>query len=116
MLKLKLNQTLKNLAGEPIKDGEGKEVMLGKVMANAIISVSNTTDPTKNYLLATRMYQEEEITFTAEDLEYVKKQIKEAGSAGGAVFPVLYKGQILNILSKVDKEDEQENKAKQDKA
>lgn len=97
MLKLNLKQPLMNLAGEPIKDGEGNEVLIGKVMANALLSVGGTVDPTKNYLLATKLYQDAEIEFDAETFVYLKKQMREAGG-GGAVFPTLYKGQILNIL------------------
>lgn len=107
MLKLNLKQPLKNLAGEPIKDGDGKEVRLGKVMANAIISVGNTTDPTKNYILSTQLYQQDEITLNAEDLVYLKKQIREAGG-GGAVFPILYKGQILDILDRLELDNKDE--------
>lgn len=110
MLKLNLKQVLKNLAGEAIKDSDGKDVVLGKVMANAIISVGGTVDPTKNYLLATALYQQEEMELKAEDLVYLKKQIREAGNAAGTVFPVLYKGQILNILDGLELNEQEETK------
>lgn len=110
MLKLNLKKPLKNLAGDPILDSEKNEVLIGKVMANAVISASNTTDPTRNYLLATKLYQEKEIIFTAEELEYVKKQVREAGAIAGNIFPVLYKGQILHILEKLDKESSEDGK------
>ena len=115
MLKLNLKKPLKNLAGDPILDSEKNEVLIGKVMANAVISASNTTDPTRNYLLATKLYQEKEIIFTAEELEYVKKQVKEAGAIAGNIFPVLYKGQILHILERLDKDENGEGKTEQNK-
>lgn len=101
MFKLNLLQPLKNLAGEPILDTEGRETLLGRVLANAVISVNGTTDPTKNYLLATQLYQSDSISLNAEELVYLKKQVREAGG-GTAVFPTLYKGQILNILDSLE--------------
>lgn len=113
MLKLNLKQPLLNLSGKPIKDEDDKVVEIGKVMANAIISNHTTNDATRNYILATKFYQQDEIEFTAEDLEYVKSQIKEVGkdpAKTGTILPVIYKGQILEILDKVDKSEDGEKK------
>lgn len=123
MLKLDLKQPIKNLAGSPMKDDSGKVIELGKTMANAIISVSSTNDAARNYILATKFYQDESYDFSAEELEYVKGQIKEAGAKPeqtGVVFPIIYKGQILEILSKLDKKDEEketeQNKTEEEKS
>lgn len=104
MLKLKLKQTLNNLENKPVKDSEGNVTELGKVMANAMLTSQTTQDPTRNYLLATKMYQDEELLMTADDLEYIKKQIKDSA---GQTLPILFKGQILHILDMVDKIDEE---------
>lgn len=106
MIKIDLTTKLKNLKGEPVTDNDGNEVPIGKVMANALISVDTTQDPTKNYILSTKLYQQDEIELSAEDFTYLKTQLNEAGKkgiAGGYMFPVLYKGQILDILEKADK-------------
>lgn len=110
MLKLNLKQPLRNLAGEEMRDTEDQPVTIGRVMANAIISIGNAEDPTRNYLLASDLYQKEEMVFTAESLEYTKKQIKAAGIGQGNVFPSLYKGQILNILNGLDKQKDEQGK------
>lgn len=101
MMKLNLKQKLKDIKGNEITDEKGDGVKLGEIMANAIISNPETNDAAKNYVLATKFYQDEEFTFTAEELEYVKSEIKKVKS-----FPILYKGQLLTILDKVDKTDD----------
>lgn len=103
MLKINLKTTLVNLEGEAIKDKDGDVAYIGKVMANAIMSNSSTKDPVRNYLLCQKLYTEDEIDVTAEELEYIKSQIQEVTVLANQMFPVIYKGQILHVLDQVDK-------------
>lgn len=107
MLKLNLKQQLLNLAGQPLTDGDKEEVQLGKILANAVVSVETPSEPVKNFILSQKLYQGDEITLTAEELEYIKQQVRDVKHVGGMVFPTIYRGQILNLLDKLDKEDEQ---------
>lgn len=99
-MKLNLTQPLKDLSGENLKDPSNKVVTLGKILANAIIAVQDTTEPARNYVLSTKCYQDKSIELEKEELTFMIDQVGKAGTPQ-LPFPNIYKGQILEILSKL---------------
>ena len=91
-MKINLNQKIKELDG---KDTEN--LTIGKAMANIILL--NKKDPLRCYVLAQKLFTEDEFDLTKADQEFIKETIIEHGYTmyGNA----LVHGQLLLMLSEL---------------
>ena len=96
-MKLNVNETLKTLNGEVIKDvvnGEAVEATLRTALVNAILSpVEKETgmDKVKKYELAKRVHSQDEVELSPDDVELVKERV-------GELYVPLVVGQIFDKL------------------
>jgi hypothetical protein len=99
-MKLKTNIKIKELDGQ-----ESKDLTVGKAIANIILFVK--TDPLRAYIMATKVYSEEEYEISMSDYEWIKTAIIDHGSE--VYTNALVSGQLLLILSEL-KEDSKKKK------
>ncbi len=97
-MKIDTNQTLKALNGEVLKDNDGQgnavDATLKMAVVNALLApVQKETglDKVKKYELATRIYKNDEVELSSEDIVLIKKCV-------GDNFAPIVVGQIFNIL------------------
>jgi hypothetical protein len=94
-MKLKTNIKIKELDGQ-----ESKDLTVGKAIANIILFVKS--DPLRAYIMATKLYSEDEFELSKADYEWIKTAITEHGYE--VYTNALVSGQLLLILSEL-KED-----------
>lgn len=96
-MKLKLSTELKDLANKPLTSEDGSIITLGKALALLVLAVKS--DPLRHYLLAQKLFAQNEIELEKADFELCKdaatnKYTEVFGNA-------LVAGQILSILAEV---------------
>jgi hypothetical protein len=96
-MKLILSSPLKALNGEPLKDKDGNAIILKNTLAEGLLAdfvgeEQDKSEKTKRYLLATRIYNSEEIEITSEEAVLIKERINKA--CGALVY-----GQIDALLN-----------------
>ena len=95
-MKIKMNQAIADLTGKPIKDGE-KNLSLGTICANALMlghaEEKGVTAKEKlhRYDLGLKVYKDEEIDLTDNDIAMLNKVIALAYS------PLIY-GRVVEML------------------
>jgi len=101
-MKINVNQVLKNLAGETLKDNDGTGKAIDATLKLAIINsvlapVQNKNESgvekVKKYELAKKVYANDEIDLTAEEITLIKQRV-------GEVYAPLLVGQIFEMLEK----------------
>lgn len=98
-MKINTNQVLKSLSGEVLKDrddkGQAIDATLKVAIVNALLAPMQKeeagTIKIKKYELAKRIYQNDEIDLTAEEITLIKARV-------GEVYPPLLVGQMNEIL------------------
>ena len=106
-MKINTQNTLKDLAGKDIKNGNELFTMgmaLGNILAN-----SPTGGKHKMFILATKCYQNKEVEIDKADLELIKNAIETTDQYNNLV-----SGQILQLL--VDIKDDKKKKKKHEKS
>lgn len=102
-MKINVNQKLKTLDGQTMKDvgakGEAIDATLKMSIVNAILSpVQNEkgVDKVKKYELATKIYKAKQtVDLTAEDIVLIKDRV-------GEIFPPLVVGQVFKVLEELE--------------
>ena len=97
-MKLQTTQKIKELDGQ-----DSKMLSVGKAIANIVLMVKS--DPLRSYLMATKLYQENEIELSKADYEWIKTAITEHGHE--VYSNALVSGQLLLILSELKEEEKQ---------
>lgn len=105
-MKINVNQTLKNLAGQPMKDQDGEgnvvDATLKLALVNAVLAPSQKesgVDKVRKYELARKIHVSDEVDLTAEEIALCKKAV-------GEVFPSpLIVGQVMDLLEGKETED-----------
>lgn len=93
-MKIKLSQKIQELGGKEV------DLTIGKAMAN--ITLMDKGDPLRAYIMAQKLYSEDEIDLSKADFEWIKTTVKEHGNT---FYPgALVSGQILSYFSEL-KED-----------
>ena len=97
-MKINVNQVLKALDGQTMKDnvnGEAIDATVKMAIVNAVLSpVDKETGVKKleKYQLAQKVYNADgEVELSAEEITSIKKQV-------GEVFPPIIVGQVFNLL------------------
>lgn len=93
-MKINLKTTIKNFKGEPLQDQEKKELTLGEVLSNILIS-DKTGGKMKLFVLAKKFYEQDSIDLDASDLALVKNAVKTSDIYAGA----LVIGQVELLLN-----------------
>lgn len=98
---INLNQTLSAINGETLKDNDGKgnvvDATLKMILVNALLAPDEKSknesgmDKVAKYRLATKIYENDSIDITSEDITLLKKRV-------GDLFGVLVVGQVYDIL------------------
>jgi len=89
---LDFNQTLKGLDGEAVKDMDGKEVAVGKLLASQLAS-SNKGDALKMFTWAQKVYAGEQLDLDPSDTSTLKSFVKD-----NEQLTVLAKAQLLMVF------------------
>lgn len=89
---LDFNQTLKGLDGEAVKDMDGKEITVGKLLAQQLAS-SNKGDAIKLFTWAQKVYGGEKLDLDKSDEGTLKEFIKN-----NEALTVLAKAQLLSVF------------------
>jgi len=99
-MKFNVNEVLKALNGQTLKDvdanGESIDATLKTAIVNALLAPvqkESGVDKVKKYELATRVYKNDEVELTAEEISLIKKCV-------GENFAPIVVGQVFNILEK----------------
>jgi hypothetical protein len=95
MKTLKTNESLKDLKGEEIKEGE-IAITIGLIITNTLSG--QTTNPHEAYKLAKKISENDSVDLKAEDVVFIKEQLK------ASKMPALYIGQVMEILDSKDAE------------
>lgn len=90
MIKINTKQSLKDLKGENLKNGE-HDLDIGTVLG--ITLSGKVSNPTLGYALAKKFSNDKDVELKAEDVVFIKKEL-EANDQWTA----LVSGQILEIL------------------
>jgi len=100
-MRVDVNQTLKALNGEVLKDNDGKGNVVDATLKTAIVNGllapvqqgknESGLDKVKKYELATRVYKNDEVELTAEDIVLIKKCV-------GENFAPIVVGQVYEML------------------
>lgn len=93
-MKIKTNQVLVNLGGEPLKDSEG-EMTLGKALANIVISAKEG-GKMKLFILGQKLFTEKELEVDSADLNLLKQAVKNT-----EIYTALVAGQVEMLLEEV---------------
>ena len=84
---------LKDIEGNKIKNENGEEVSLSKMVGNALFSAEEKEDPIRLYELAKKIYYSEgDIELSKSDADLVKEKVKAKG------FTVLVLGPLYEAL------------------
>lgn len=94
-MKIQTKIKIKELSGEDTKD-----LTIGKALANIVLFVKS--DPLRAYLMATKLYSEDEVELSKADCEWIKTAVTEHGYT--VYSNALVSGQLLLLLSEL-KED-----------
>ena len=89
---LDFNQTLKGLDGTEVKDGDGKDITLGKLLAGQLAS-ANKGDALKLFTWAQKVYSGDTLDLDASDEGTLKDFIKN-----NEQLTVLAKAQLLSVF------------------
>lgn len=95
-MKINFNQTLNNITGEVLKEGD-KEITLKPIIINALMGsyedekTLSGEDKLARYELATKINQTEEAEITVEEASQIKKLV-------GKAYSTLIVGQVYKIL------------------
>ena len=89
---LDFNQTLKGLDGEAVKDIDGKEITVGKLLSGQLAS-SNKGDALKLFTWAQKVYAGEKLDLDKSDEGTLKEFIKN-----NETLTVLAKAQMLSVF------------------
>lgn len=102
-MKINVNQKLKTVEGQTMKDvgsdGKAVEATLKMAIVNSLLAPlqqgqnESGIEKVKKYELAMRVYKGGEVELTVEDIALIKKQI-------GDVYPPLIVGQTFDLLEK----------------
>lgn len=98
-MKIDVNQTLKTMNGQVMKDDDGTgqivDATLRMAMVNAILSPiekESGMDKVKKFNLAKKIHDaESEVDLTVEEVSLIKERI-------GEVFPAIIVGQVFDLL------------------
>lgn len=97
-MKLKLNETIKNLKGEPVKNGE-ETLTVGACLSEIVLAPHEKQDgfrPLKAYDLAKKFVSQKECEIDTADFVQLKKVVEENKS-----YIPLVTAQILLVLEAV---------------
>lgn len=91
-MKINLKESIKNLKGEEMKEGD-RVITIGGICANALISTSpkEAKEKMDNYELAKKLFNETEVDLTPEEMVGIKKAVNE-------IYGTLVVGQIFEML------------------
>lgn len=89
---LNFNQTLKGLDGNSVKDNEGEDVSMGKLLSSQLAS-SNKGDALKLFTWAQKIYNGESLDLDPSDTQTLKDFIKS-----NDFLTVLAKAQLLSVF------------------
>jgi hypothetical protein len=88
-----LSIALTDIEGNKIKNENGQEVSLSKMVGNALFSAEEKDDPIRLYELAKKIYYSEgDIELSKSDADLVKEKVKAKG------FTVLVLGPLYEAL------------------
>jgi hypothetical protein len=104
MKTIKTNQQLVNMKGEPLTNDENKPVFLGVVISNVL--GGKTKNPSLGWILGKKFATEKTVDLLAEEVVFLKEEIKELGVRPDGWLSGLLCGQILDILDSKDEKDE----------
>lgn len=100
-MKINVNQTLKTIIGEVLKDNDGQgnaiDATLKMAIVNALLAPlpqgkqESGTDKVKKWKLATKVYETDEVDFDENDIKLIKDRV-------GEVYPPLIVGQVFDLL------------------
>jgi hypothetical protein len=97
-MKVDTTQVLKTLDGQVMKDNDGQgnavDATLKMALVNSILSPvqkESGIDKVKKFNLAQRVYKDDEVELTAEDITLIKERV-------GETFAPIIVGQVWNIL------------------
>ncbi len=91
-MKIKADEKIKTLQGEPYKTPDGKDLTLGMVLAEGL-ATSEAGGKMKSYSLALKFYGSEEVEIDAADMALVKQ-----ATEGCKTYNNLITGQALLML------------------
>lgn len=93
-IELELDTEIVNLKGEPLKDGDKKNVTLKDIIVDSILTESGAPDPKKNWKIANKVYNYTEKIYTSDEteIEYLEKIITKSPAQP------MVKGQVLEII------------------
>lgn len=89
---LDFNQNLLGLDGKPVKDSDGQELSLGKLLANQI-AFSGKGDALKLFSWAQKIYAGEPLELDKSDENTLKELIKN-----NEVLTIMAKAQLLSVF------------------
>lgn len=92
-MKLDLNVQIKNLDGTNAKDEKGNELILSKVIAQALYSSAPGVDPLKAFEWSQNFYKDGFVEMDQSDLNLFKSYIESSQ------FAVVIKGVTLQLIS-----------------
>jgi len=104
MKTLTLQQSLKDLRGDILKNGDGEMITFGLAAATIILMAKE--DLIRSLTMAQTLYKEEKIELNTSDFDYLQASIK--ANASTVYGNALIGGQLLVILSEL--KDIEENK------
>lgn len=96
---VKVTETLKTFDGKTMKDGDGQGNMIDATLKLAVVNAllapikgqESGVEKVKKYELARKVYQNDEVELSAEDISLIKSRI-------GDMFPALVVGQCFEML------------------
>ncbi len=91
-MKIDLKQELKDFEGNTLTDNDKKAYVLGKVIANMVVTAKGD-DPMRAYTLAQKIYKLDELILDKSDMGYVKDAVKESKIFGNYIT-----GQVLSLI------------------
>ncbi len=97
-----------NMKGEPLQNEEKKPVILGVVLSN--IMAGKTSNPALGWVLGKKFAVEDTVDLLAEEVVFVKNEVKALGESPSGWLSGLLCGQILTYLDSKDEKSEKKGK------
>ena len=94
-MKIKLNETLKDLSGKELKEESGKTFTLGKALSN-ILGNAESHGKMKLFILAQDCFKKDTLEVDTADFNLIKETVKET-----KIYKAMIAGQCEMLLEEI---------------